>query len=236
MRESVTRTKVVPGLGRKWNRESYAEYYEPVRVLLISASAITEEGIRGIVGPHADIEITGCASAQSEIPSLLKQGKPHVLFIDYAFPELDIETILDLITTSGLETQVLFLLHTQDEEAIVRAISAGAKGCIVYSSDSSKFIQAIKTVSRGNLWLDADVLTKMLARLVSRARGATEVLKAGLTRREEEIVRLVVQGYSNKRISSELYITEKTVKAHMTSTFKKLSVHSRLELALKYRG
>ncbi|HXP52798.1 MAG TPA: response regulator transcription factor [Bacteroidia bacterium] len=129
------------------------------------------------------------------------------------------------------------MLHTpdEDEEVIINSLSLGARGYLTDASSSEEFIQAIRAVSKGEIWADIKIITKVLTRLLPPRESKPDI-KPNLTKREEEIVRLVVQGLSNKQISKRLFISEKTVKNHLGNIFNKLGVSSRLNLAINRLG
>jgi DNA-binding NarL/FixJ family response regulator len=207
-----------------------------VNLIVVVSSVLFLEGIDRILEPEEDIKIIAKTSNCSEIIPLVEQKKPDVLFIDTAIPNLDIVKILGLIRErKGAETKVLLLLHTLDEEVIINALSLGVRGYLTDASNAEEFIRAIRAVSKDEIWAEGKIITKVLIRLLP-PRGGKSVIKPNLTKREEEIVRLVIQGLSNKQISKRLLISEKTVKNHLGNIFNKLGVSSRLNLAINRLG
>lgn len=199
---------------------------------MAASSALFREGIRKILEPEKDIEIIAEASTQLGIILLVKQKKPDVLFIDAAIPNLDIVKILELIKEKSAETKVLLLLHTVDEKVIINAISLGVRGYLTDLSKTEQLIQAIRTISKDEIWAQRKIITKALVRLLYSEEGKPRSLQLNLTEREEQIVNLVIQGYSNKQIANKLSLSEKTVKNRLGGIFKKLGISSRLQLAI----
>ncbi len=197
--------------------------------LTIICSTIFREGIRKILESEKDIEITAEASTDQEIVPLVGEIKPHVVLIDTAICNSDISELLDSIMEKSPDTKILLLLHTTDEEEIIRNISLGVRGCLTDISNKEQLIQAIRTVSKDSIWMEIGSITNVLTRLLSIRRGKGG-LKAKLTRREEEIVNLVIQGYSNKQISKALFISENTVKTHLANIFGKFGITNRVQL------
>jgi Response regulator containing a CheY-like receiver domain and an HTH DNA-binding domain len=142
-------------------------------------------------------------------------------------PELDIQEILESIRQKSTETKVLLLLHTPDEEVIIDAIYSGARGYLTSALNAMEFIQAIRAVSKDKIWVEIKVITKILSPLLP---SRSDLSFPNLTKREEEIVRLVIQGYSNKKISDKLFIAEKTVKTHLNNVFRRLGIKNRVQL------
>jgi DNA-binding NarL/FixJ family response regulator len=207
-----------------------------IRLIVAVSFCLFCEGIYKILEPEKDVEIIAKASTHIEIIPLVEQKKPDVLFIDTAIPNLDIVKILGLIREKkGAETKVLLFLHTLDEEVIINALSLGVRGYLTDASSAEEFIQAIKAISKDEIWADIKIITKVLTRLLPPREGKP-VIKPNLTKREEEIVRLVVQGLSNKQISKRLFISEKTVKNHLGNVFNKLGISDRLNLAVSRLG
>jgi DNA-binding NarL/FixJ family response regulator len=205
-----------------------------ISLMMATSSHMVREGIHNMLQPEQNIEILANASNHAEIIPLVLRKKPDVLIIDTAIPELNIQEILESISEKNTGTRVLLLLRVPDERFIVDSISMGVKGCLSDTLDRAQFIQAITTVSRNKIWVELEVVTKILTRLIHSKKGKPKLLSFYLTRREEDIAKLVVKGYSNKKISSALLISEKTVKSHLRNIFKKLGVSNRFQLALEY--
>ena len=203
-----------------------------ISLIVASSSSLLREGIRKILEPEKDIEIIAEASTQLEIIQLVEQKKPDILFIDAAIPDLDIVKTLELIKEKSAETKVLLLLHKVDEEVIINAVSLGVRGYLTDLSKTEQLIQAIRTISKDEIWAQRRIVTKALARILYSEEGKPRPLQLNLTKREEQIVNLVMQGYSNKRIANKLSLSEKTVKNHLGVIFKKLGISSRLQLAI----
>ena len=178
-----------------------------------------------------NIEIVAEASDISEIIPLVSQKKPDVLLLDTAMPKVDIQEILESIREKNPQTKVLLLLRALDEKFIIDSISWGVRGCLMDTSDREQFIQAIRAVRKNKIWAEVEVITKILTRLIPSKKGRLD-----LTKREEDITKLVVKGYSNKKISSKLFISEKTVKSHLRNIFKKFGVNSRFQLAVEFHN
>ncbi|MBI2487227.1 MAG: response regulator transcription factor [Deltaproteobacteria bacterium] len=203
-------------------------------LMVAVSSTFFREGIRKILESEKDIEIIAEASTHQEIITLLEQKKPDVLFIDSGIPNLDIVKILEYIEEKSTGTKVLLLLHTLSEEAIINALSLGVWGYLTDTSCTGHFIQAVRAVSKGEMWAERRIITKAFARLLPQTKAKPVLIKPKLTKRKEEIIRLILQGNSNKQISKKLLISEKTVKAHLTNIFHELGLSNRLNLALDF--
>jgi DNA-binding NarL/FixJ family response regulator len=211
-----------------WRKE------DGVRLMMAVSCCIFREGIRKAVEAETDINIVSEATSSKEIFTLLEQTKPDVLFIDAGLTDLNILKIMELINEKSPETKVVLLLHTSDEETMINAISLGIWGYLTDASNFIQLIRAIKSVHEGEFWAERKIIAKTFSRILLSRKGRQGLIKPKLTPREEEIIELVAQGYSNKQISKKLLISEKTVKAHLTSIFNKLGITNRLNLAVDF--
>jgi DNA-binding NarL/FixJ family response regulator len=201
-----------------------------INLMLVISSSLLREGIHKILEPEKDIEVIAEALTNLEIIPLIEHKKPDVLFIDTALPNVDVVKILESIKEKSAETKVILLLYTSDEEVIIGAISSGVHGYLKNTSNPAQFIQAIRAVVKDEIWTERKILTKVITRFLRLRTDNLRILKSKLTKREHEIVKLVVEGYSNEQISKKLYISENTVKNHLANIFIKLGVSKRLQL------
>ncbi|MER3446161.1 MAG: hypothetical protein C4291_04675 [Candidatus Dadabacteria bacterium] len=125
------------------------------------------------------------------------------------------------------------MLHTLDEETIINVLSLGVQGYLTATSGTKHLIQAIRAISRDEIWAERRILTKVMRRVLA-PREETLIIKPKLTKREEEILNLIVQGYRNKPIADKLFISENTVKNHIRNIFRKLGINNRLNLILNF--
>jgi DNA-binding NarL/FixJ family response regulator len=203
-----------------------------MKVSLAISCELFAVGIRKILKSDASINIIGETSNHSEVVSLVRQAKSNILLIDTNLIDLNLPEILISIREKSPQTRVLVMLYNLDEELIVNAISMGASGYLKPPTNGDQLIRAIKAISRGEIWAERRIMAKVVSRLLSLLPPAKikPVLKGKLTKREEEIMDLVIQGLRNKQISNELFISESTVKAHLVNIFRKLGVNNRFQL------
>jgi PAS domain S-box-containing protein len=202
-----------------------------IGLMVATSSSLIREGIQKILEPEKNIEIIAEASTCLEIITLTQEKKPDVLLIDTAISNLDVQEILESIREKSAETRTLLLFYTLNEEVITNAIYSGARGYLTAASNAVEFIQAIRAVSKDKIWVEVKTITKILTPLFSlRSNSGFE----NLTRREKEVVKLVVQGYPNKQISKKLIVSEKTVKTHLNNVFKKLGISQRIQLTSSF--
>ena len=225
--------------GRKKGEEivsSVRNKNEKISLVVLSSSTLFRKGIEKVLDPEREIEIVNLASSVSEIITIVEQKPPDVLFIDTDLDELQLDELHKLIRNVSDYTKVLLSLSTLDEKLILNAFSSGVLGFLTKTSNKKKLIQAIKYVSRGEIWGKMRIIRKILKRSLIAENNKSITVKRNLTKKEEGIATLAVQGLSNKNIAQKLYVKESTVKTHLNNMFKKLGVKNRLQLSIKFQS
>jgi DNA-binding NarL/FixJ family response regulator len=224
---------------------------EPIRVLLVDDQALLRESFRRLLelqGQH--LRVVGTAGdgleAVAAVERLAHAGQaPHVVLMDVRMPRLDGVEATRQIQARWPEVRVMMLTTFDDEEYIVDGLRAGATGYLLKDTSADQLVQAIESVHRGESPLQPSVAAKLVARLTRApvvADPATPVTSAAaqhvtgpadeLTEREREIVRLLARGDSNREIGEALFITEGTVKNHVSNILSKLALRDRTQAAL----
>jgi DNA-binding NarL/FixJ family response regulator len=203
-----------------------------IRLLIADDHAIFRDGLRNLLDSEEAITIVGEACNGAECIKMLGKLKPDILLLDLHMPDKNGFTVLEEVNFDTIPTRVIILTASEDERDLVRAMRLGARGVVAKESAIDLLIKSIHRVHAGEIWLDnhmtAGVINAFSASSKSGARGA----KSLLTDREMEIVQLIAQGFQNKEIGKEIFISENTVKNHLHNIFDKLGVSDRLELAL----
>ena len=214
------------------------EKMAPIKVVLADDHALFREGLKRILSLEKDILVVGEASRGDEVDRIVERTKPDVLLLDLKMPKGDIVQTLLEVGEKEPATKVLILTAFSEDENILNAAKGGAKGYVLKGVSSSVLLQAIKTVYGGGLWVDkelssADAFEEIARSQAIRRKGEPEsdALK-NLTKREMEILRLVAEGLTNEEIGKKIFISEKTVKTHLTNIFDKLKVNNRFKAAL----
>jgi DNA-binding NarL/FixJ family response regulator len=204
-----------------------------VRVLVVDDHAMVRMGLVQLLATAPDLEVVGEAADGLEAVARVADREPDVVLMDLQMPGMDgVRATREITSTS--RSQVLVLTSFSDAERITDAIDAGAVGYTLKDADPDDLLDAIRAVARGESPLHPRVARQLLT---ARARGRS----AGddLTSRELEVLELVRQGLANKQIARRLGITERTVKAHLTSVFSVIGVADRTSAALwaqRHRG
>ncbi len=197
-----------------------------IRLLIADDHAVVRTGLRHLAGTFDDIELVGAAEDGEEAVRLCADREPDVVLMDLEMPRLDGIEATRRITASRPEVAVVVLTSFSDQQQILRALDAGAVGYLLKDAEPEELARAIRAAARGEAPLDPRASRALL-------RARTERSPAdGLSEREREVLAMVARGLPNKLIARELSISEKTVKAHLTSVFRTIGVTDRTQAAL----
>lgn len=215
----------------------------PIKVVIADDHALFRDGLRKILSLEKDILVVGEAGNGDEVPKVVERTKPDVLLLDLKMPKGDVvQNLLDVGARSP-STRVMILTAFSDEENVLNAAKGGAKGYVPKGVPSATLLQAIKVVYGGGYWIDREVPSwETFQEIVQDQAAPREALPPvdesikTLTKRETEILRLVAEGLTNDEIGKKIFISEKTVKTHLTNIFDKLKVNNRFKAALMLMG
>jgi DNA-binding NarL/FixJ family response regulator len=199
-----------------------------IRVVVVDDHAIVRRGLDQLLSGTDDLVVVGAAADGSEAIEVVLQTQPDVVLMDLQMPGTDGVTAIREILTQGSDAQVVVLTSFSDSERIIGALDAGAVGYLLKDAEPDDLLEGIRAAARGESPLHPKAARQLLTSRSSRA--ATPV--TDLTPREVEVLRLVCQGLANKQIARRLGISERTVKAHLTSTFQRIGVVDRTQAAL----
>jgi DNA-binding NarL/FixJ family response regulator len=202
-----------------------------IRVVLADDHAVVRRGLAGLLESTDDIEVVGVAKDGQEAVDLVRTHRPDVAVMDLQMPVLDGVAATRAIVESGAGTEVLVLTSFSDHARIDAAVEAGAVGYLLKDAEPEVLLDGIRAVARGESPLDPRAARRLLSR-ASRAGEQPAPDGSGLSPREAQVLRLVVEGLLNKQIASRLGITERTVKAHLTSAYQRIGVADRTQAAL----
>lgn len=206
-----------------------------IRLLLVDDQALVRQGLATLLALEDDFEIVGQASQGTEAVQLAESLKPDVILMDIRMPQTDGVSATKQIVGKMPQTKVLVLTTFDDDEYIVQAMQAGASGYLLKDLPSEQLASAVRAVHQGYTQLGPTITTKIISRLNSggqQAEATKSTLAELFTGRELEVLQLLGQGKSNKEIAQKLFITEGTVKNHITRILSQLNVRSRTEAAL----
>ncbi|NTW12568.1 MAG: response regulator transcription factor, partial [Anaerolineales bacterium] len=208
-----------------------------IRVLLADDQALFREGLDILLSIHKDIVVVGQASNGQEAVDLALKLRPDVILMDMQMPILNGIGATRRLKQSQPDCRVIMLTTFNDNETIFDALRAGAVGYLLKDVGSAQLADSIRRTAHGDSILDPSVAAKVVQEFsrVSSLVGGTssEVLPEPLSEREIELLRLIALGSNNKEIAEALFITEGTVKNHITHILGKLSVRDRTQAAIK---
>ena len=200
----------------------------PIRVVLVDDHPIVREGIRGLLDSAVDIQVTGEASSGEEALGLLEKSSPDVLLLDMELPDIQGTEVAQRMGQLHPDVKLLVLSAHDDTVYVKELLELGASGYLMKEEAPDMIVEAVRGVARGEQgWVSRRIAARMASWM--QPGGKDEVK---LTRREEEVLRLVVEGLTNQAIASRLEISEKTVEKYLSSIFTKLNVASRVEAAV----
>ena len=202
-----------------------------IKVMLVDDHAIVRDGLERLVGTAGDMEVVGTAANGCEAVDLAVRCEPDVILMDLSMPEMDgVEATRSLID-NGTTARIVVLTSFGEETRILEALNAGAHGYLLKHIDPDDLLVAIRSAHAGDAPLDPRAGRVLLEQRRSPQSGPSGS-PGDLTARETEVLRLVGQGLANKQIARRLDISERTVKAHLTSVFQRLGVSDRVQAAL----
>ena len=203
-----------------------------IKLLIADDDTLIRESLKIIIGTDAAIEVVGTAENGKECIDFLQRERVDVILLDLRMPIMDgIEVLkyfsINLAYNPGIK--ILVLTTFDEDEHIKEAIAHGASGFLLKNSTPDKIITAIKSIALGNGVFETEVIKRLN---VGMANKSMEIYD--LSARETEIVECIAQGFSNKEISTKLFISEGTVKNYITSILTKMNLRHRTQIAITY--
>ncbi|GAB4443997.1 MAG: response regulator transcription factor [Anaerolineae bacterium] len=210
---------------------------QEIRLVLADDHAVVRSGTRELLEQQPDLKIVGEASDGEEAVRLAGELQPDVVVMDVRMPRMTGVEATKKIKEIYPQVRILVLTAHDDDEYVFALLQAGANGYLLKTAEIEDLVKAIRTVAAGQSALAPEVTGKVVAQFTS-GKGLPEALEEseesydGLTERELDILRRVGQGLSNKQIGKQLFISDRTVQAHLSNIFSKLGVSSRTEAVM----
>jgi len=204
-----------------------------INVIIADDHSMVRQGIKQILELESDIVVIAQASNGKEAVDLANEYNPDVLLMDINMPVLNGLQAIKEIRENGLETKVIMLTINDDREYLFKALQYGAQGYMLKDAEPSVLIDAIRNVAVGDNYIQSNMTTELVKEFnrVTQKEKDKE-FETNLTTREVEVLNLIADGLLNKEIAKKLYISEKTVKNHVSSIFRKLNVNDRTQAAI----
>jgi DNA-binding NarL/FixJ family response regulator len=211
-----------------------------IRVVVADDQTTIREALSMMLDLLPDIEVVGSAENGERAVRLVVDRRPDVLLTDLRMPVLDGAGAAARVAHEAPDTAVVVLTTFDDEESVLAALQAGARGYLTKEAGRDEIAAAIRTAAAGQAVLDPKVQARLLAAATSGATGpsaqSAEPLPADLTRREVEVLTLIGEGLSNREIAHRLFVSEATVKTHINNLFAKADLRDRAQaVSLAYQ-
>ncbi|TFG59529.1 MAG: response regulator transcription factor [Spirochaetales bacterium] len=200
-----------------------------IKVMIADDHAIVRAGLRTLIESDPGLALVGEAADGRETLALCESLKPDILVLDVSMPELDGITVAKKLKAADDKVRILFITIHTDEAILREALKSGASGYVLKRVAEKELISAIRIVMRGDMYIEPS----MIHLLVDTAKKTGPVIREALeplTPRETEILKLIVQGYTNRQVGETLHISVRTVEGHRANISEKLGMKSRVEL------
>ena len=202
-----------------------------INILIADDHSIVREGLKQLLDLEEDFKVIGQASNGVETIERVTELKPDVLLLDINMPVMNGINALRKIKENGLTTNVVILTLHEDREYLLETMQIGATGYILKDSDSATLYKAIRDAYNGQSYIQPKLAAELVKEF-SKPKGIKIKPENELTQREYEVLMLIAEGHNNKEIAEELFISEKTVKNHVSNIFRKINVSDRTQAAI----
>lgn len=204
-----------------------------IRVIVADDHGVVRKGVRFLLQQESDIEVIAEAEDGREAVRLVNEKKPQVLIIDIAMPHLNGIDAAAQITKTTPTTSVIVLSMYSDEEFLIRALNAGAKGYLLKDSAEPDLVRAVRSVAQGKTFFSPDISHMLLEDYMRRLQqGGIQDSYDLLTEREREVLQLLAEGKSNKEAAQLLNVSLHTVETHRANFMQKLGLHNTAEIVI----
>ncbi len=207
-----------------------------VRVVVVDDQTLVREGIVGLLGLEPRVSVVGQAADGAEALAVIGTSRPDVVLLDLRMPVLDGLGVLTELAVRGDRTPVLVLTTFPDDEALLAALRAGARGYLLKDVSLDQLVDAILELAAGGSRVQpsvTDSLVRHLSGSTAASPAAADSAPEALSQRETEVLRLLSGGYSNREIAAALHLAEGTVKNHVSAVLLKLGVRDRTRAVLR---
>jgi NarL family two-component system response regulator LiaR len=204
----------------------------PIRLLLVDDHAIIRQGIKALLRARPEIEVVGEAGSGEEGVALCEQHAPDVVLLDLVMPGIGGVEAARRIKLASPRTHVIVLTSYHEDEHILPAIRAGALSYLLKDIPPEELVEAIRKAARGEATLSSQVATLLMQALQGTSVNTSAPQPPPLSQRELEVLRLIAEGLANTEIAEKLFVSETTVKSHVSNILGKLHLADRTQAAV----
>ena len=204
-----------------------------IRIVIADDHVVLRSGLRKLLNEQPDIEVIGEANDGNEAITRTEELTPDVLLLDITMPNLGGIDVIRIVKARMPKVAILVLTMHEDEDYFVEALKAGASGYVPKKAADTELIAAIRAVNRGEVFIYSSFAKTMVTRMFhGKSSYQEEAIDRyeRLSRREQEVLKAVAQGYTNQQVANQLYLSVKTVETYKARIMEKLNLHSRAEL------
>ena len=205
---------------------------EIIKVLIVDDHQVVRQGLRTFLELHEDIAVIGEAGDGLVAVEMVSQLQPDVVLMDLVMPRMDGISATQKVHDMGLPVKIIALTSFSEDDKVFPAIQAGAASYLLKDVSPDDLVDAIRAVHHGEARLHPDITRKLMQQVSQAQPMSQEIPSDELTERELDVVRLVAMGRSNREIAEQLFISEKTVKTHISNILAKLNLEHRTQLAI----
>ncbi|MFF2641592.1 response regulator [Streptomyces niveus] len=205
------------------------ENQQPLRVVVADDQAAVREPLAAMLGLSPDIDVVAAAADGHEVLTAVAARPVDVVLMDLRMPRMDGTEATRRLTEEHPEVAVVVLTTFADDDSILSALSAGARGYLTKNSGRQDIIRAIRAAAAGQSVLDREVQNRLLATARATPSASKDPLPRDITPREREVLTLIGQGLPNRAIAEQLFISEATVKTHINNLFAKAAIRDRAD-------
>lgn len=201
-----------------------------IKVLIVDDHAIVRSGLRSILLAEPLLQLVGEATGGNEAIKLVAELDPDVLVLDISMPDLDGISVTKQLKSVHPDLKILILTIHEDKAILREAIRSGAAGYILKKAAEADLIAAIQIVLRGDMYVDPSMVREIIEDPPGALNSQNKSISEPLTPREIDVLKLIVQGYTNRQIGEKLTISVRTVEGHRANLSSKLGLGNRVEL------
>jgi two-component system, NarL family, response regulator LiaR len=203
-----------------------------IRVLIVDDHQMVRQGLRTFLELQEEILVVGEASDGQAAVEMVRQLEPDVVLMDLVMPRLDGIAATRQVKLAAPQVKVIALTSFTEDDKVFPAIQAGASSYLLKDVSPDELVEAVRAAYQGEARLHPQITRKLMEQVAQQSASSPAISVDDLTEREYDVVRLVARGRSNQEIAHELFISEKTVKTHISHILSKLSLQDRTQLAI----